>query len=389
MPADDMPNLKCLVCLEVFSDPVRLACDHCFCLTCLQQLWHGPTTDESQNRSCPECKRNYQVPVCLPTSSMSTPSFRPQILTPHGELRKCGRHNELLKLYCQDDRVCVCALCVVIGEHKNHSVITAEEAYEHLQVSLPSCIDIQYVLLCKSLRFCFWCKSHVENKHFFFATLAYFDHEDIPLKNYCCLLYTSDVYKRQALQNRNAKFDACIICMIPLKNYYFCNVTLDPRTAHPCLEISADLQSVSWSRSAHGPSESAERYDTRYNVLGQQLFSAGTHYWEVAVGSKSYWVVGLATRSAPRKGGLDPEATDLGMNKESWALFHCGDIYTASHDRQSVPVTIQAPLRKLGILLDYFAGRIQFYDADRRAILHTFCVLIYFLSPMGNISGTF
>uniref|UniRef100_A0A8C4QRM5 B30.2/SPRY domain-containing protein n=1 Tax=Eptatretus burgeri TaxID=7764 RepID=A0A8C4QRM5_EPTBU len=158
-----------------------------------------------------------------------------------------------------------------------------------------------------------------------------------------------------------------------MRSSNFCNVTLDPRTAHPCLEISADLQSVSWSRSAHGPSESAERYDTRYNVLGQQLFSAGTHYWEVAVGSKSYWVVGLATRSAPRKGGLDPEATDLGMNKESWALFHCGDIYTASHDRQSVPVTIQAPLRKLGILLDYFAGRIQFYDADRRAILHTFC----------------
>uniref|UniRef100_UPI00358FB7E3 E3 ubiquitin-protein ligase TRIM62-like n=1 Tax=Myxine glutinosa TaxID=7769 RepID=UPI00358FB7E3 len=541
-------DLKCPVCLDVFTDPVRLACDHCFCLTCLQQLWHGPTTDESQNRSCPECKRNYQVSPawrrdpdlqaravrvwslletasqsqrtsacdhCLDHSAaavktcltcdatlcaehvrphLNRPAFRAHTLADllsggeDGELRKCGRHNELLKLYCQNDRVCVCSLCVVIGEHKNHSVITAEEAYEHLQENWAEaqikvkfqgkeaeeavndllrmqniavttshrgsphrsgtgcCTDreatfqwIQELLLRDTCLTPYsgldvdsedvllespkvrpeadvmtsfdesMLHSRVFAARYSGVSLVGIEHENnlVIFSEHLQLAVAADHHGGVLLVATSPGGGLTLICQymaaLPHLERRVLSVSklmehtpvgLDPHTAHPCLEISADLQSVSWSRrSVHGPSESADRYDTRYNVLGQQLFTAGTHYWEVAVGSKSYWVVGLATRSAPRKGGLDPEATDLGMNKESWALFHCGDIYTACHDRQSVPVTIQAPLRKLGILLDYFAGQIQFYDADRKAILHTFCgtfsqALSPALNPCANRDDT-
>ncbi|XP_015202920.2 ectonucleoside triphosphate diphosphohydrolase 1 isoform X5 [Lepisosteus oculatus] len=41
---------------------------------------------------------------------------------------KCAEHREELKLYCQEDGISVCSLCVVIGSHKNHRVVTSQEA---------------------------------------------------------------------------------------------------------------------------------------------------------------------------------------------------------------------------------------------------------------------
>ena len=48
LPAPD-PNLLCSICLNVFSHPVRTACGHVFCQSCLQS-WLG------QKAQCPECR---------------------------------------------------------------------------------------------------------------------------------------------------------------------------------------------------------------------------------------------------------------------------------------------------------------------------------------------
>ncbi|KAK6467703.1 erythroid membrane-associated protein-like isoform X1 [Huso huso] len=76
------------------------------------------------------------------------------------------------------------------------------------------------------------------------------------------------------------------------------NVTLDPDTASPSLTVSEDGSRVRFTgeRSAEWPS-----------VLGREGFSSGRHYWEVEVGEKGYWVLGVSThpheKSIPEKPG--------------------------------------------------------------------------------------
>ena len=48
-PGAHDPNLSCSICLNVFSHPVRTACGHVFCASCLQS-WLP------QKAQCPECR---------------------------------------------------------------------------------------------------------------------------------------------------------------------------------------------------------------------------------------------------------------------------------------------------------------------------------------------
>ncbi|XP_043087461.1 ret finger protein-like 3 [Puntigrus tetrazona] len=47
-------ELKCSICLEVFTDPVSTSCGHNFCKTCLNKCW-----DDSQTCRCPYCKETF------------------------------------------------------------------------------------------------------------------------------------------------------------------------------------------------------------------------------------------------------------------------------------------------------------------------------------------
>uniref|UniRef100_A0A8C8SSQ6 RING-type domain-containing protein n=1 Tax=Pelusios castaneus TaxID=367368 RepID=A0A8C8SSQ6_9SAUR len=47
-------ELTCPICLEYFTDPVSLACDHNFCRVCITQYWQG-----SQTVSCTWCRHTF------------------------------------------------------------------------------------------------------------------------------------------------------------------------------------------------------------------------------------------------------------------------------------------------------------------------------------------
>ncbi|GCB79614.1 hypothetical protein scyTo_0020230, partial [Scyliorhinus torazame] len=146
------------------------------------------------------------------------------------------------------------------------------------------------------------------------------------------------------------------------------SLTLDPKTAHPQLTLSVDRTSVKIRK---GESkllpDNPERFDTCHCVLGSQGFTSGKHYWEVEVGDKTNWDVGVARESANRKGGIK-----LGAGKGYWAVcLRIGNEYRAM-ESPPVPLTPSVNPQTIGVFLDYEGGHLTFYNADDVSVLHTF-----------------
>ncbi|XP_041036547.1 zinc-binding protein A33-like [Carcharodon carcharias] len=144
------------------------------------------------------------------------------------------------------------------------------------------------------------------------------------------------------------------------------SLTLDPNTAHCKLVLSDDWTSVRFSNKVLQVPDNPERFDLVECVLGSQAFSSGKHYWEVEVGDKTVWALGVVTRSASRKGRItvDPK---YGY----WLLQRNRDEYKA-FENPSVILTPSVNPRTVRVYLDYEGGQLTFYNADDMSNLHTF-----------------
>lgn len=49
---------------------------------------------------------------------------------------KCREHREELKLFCMEEKIPVCCLCVLVGTHKNHKAAQLHEACTNFKVSM-------------------------------------------------------------------------------------------------------------------------------------------------------------------------------------------------------------------------------------------------------------
>ncbi|KFP85144.1 Tripartite motif-containing protein 29, partial [Apaloderma vittatum] len=47
---------------------------------------------------------------------------------------RCPQHGKLLECYCETESMSICVLCCVTSSHKNHKIITSEEAFGQAQV---------------------------------------------------------------------------------------------------------------------------------------------------------------------------------------------------------------------------------------------------------------
>lgn len=163
--------------------------------------------------------------------------------------------------------------------------------------------------------------------------------------------------------------------------------TLDPNTAHPRLVISADGKQVFCGERHQPAPDSPERFDRVVCVLAREGFDSGRHYWEVEVGGKTDWDLGVASRSVCRKGKIT-----VSPAHGYWFLSLRDKTDYAFRTEPSTSLTVSMRPSKIGIYVDYDKGIVSFYNVDAKVLIYTFTdrftdVILPFFSPCTNKSG--
>ncbi|XP_031133229.1 E3 ubiquitin-protein ligase TRIM39-like [Sander lucioperca] len=168
---------------------------------------------------------------------------------------------------------------------------------------------------------------------------------------------------------------------------YAANITLDASTAHPRLIISADGKQVHCGDHHQLVPNNPERFDRVVCVLAHQGFNSGRHYWEVEVGEKTDWDLGVASRSINRKGKITVSPAN-----GYWFLSLRDRSDYAFRTEPSTNLTVSHRPSRIGIYVDCDKGLVSFYNVEARLLIYTFTDIFSdtihaFFSPCTNKSG--
>ncbi|XP_039534636.1 E3 ubiquitin/ISG15 ligase TRIM25-like [Pimephales promelas] len=173
-------QFSCPVCLDPLKEPVTIPCGHSYCMSCITDCWGQK--EQGPPYRCPQCResfsqrpllkkntliaemmetlqkttslqtaavecdvctteKNRAVKSCLQClasfcqthlqSHYQSPAFMKHKLVEasrHIQENICLSHGKLLEIYCQDDRQCICCLCVT-DNHKGHNVVSVDSAW--------------------------------------------------------------------------------------------------------------------------------------------------------------------------------------------------------------------------------------------------------------------
>uniref|UniRef100_M3YIZ8 RING-type E3 ubiquitin transferase n=1 Tax=Mustela putorius furo TaxID=9669 RepID=M3YIZ8_MUSPF len=141
------------------------------------------------------------------------------------------------------------------------------------------------------------------------------------------------------------------------------DLTFDPSTAHPSLVLSPSGRRVECSDQKAPPAgEDPCQFDKAVAVVARQLLSDGEHYWEVEVGDKPRWALGVIAAQASRRGRLHAVPSQ-GL----WLIgLRDGKILEA-HVEAKEPRALRPAERRpsrVGIYLSFADGVLSFYDAS-------------------------
>ncbi|XP_068018495.1 zinc-binding protein A33-like isoform X2 [Melanerpes formicivorus] len=315
-------ELTCAICCELFREPVMLDCMHHFCKACIQGYWESCT----RVPSCPQCRREF------PSRAFRTHYLLAGLVE---KVRRCGsaehrhkmqkhledalqaRQKELenflrKKRAAQED---ICSLTKLSGDLKFkiraefgrlHQILEEEERAalaelgekeEQLLAQLQEDVrrlEEGVLVLQKDIEHIEHTLSKVEE-----VSLLEVESLDIrpsvrvetqpafDLERYrdSCSGPLQYIFWRQMLQS---------VCPAPAP------LTFDPESAHPNLVFSRDLTAVTERDRARPVASSPRRFRQCVNVLSSQSFTSGQHYWEVWVGSKTKWDLGVAAEAVDR-----------------------------------------------------------------------------------------
>ncbi|XP_049626797.1 tripartite motif-containing protein 75-like [Suncus etruscus] len=414
-------EVMCPVCLDYLKDPVTLDCGHNFCGACIENSWK----EVEGTFPCPLCRQPRLTrsvsanPQLARLVELAQPLQGSRPLAgeeAQAEARSCAEHQQELSLFCEDHQELLCPRCAQSAAHQGHRVATVQEAARRHRQRLGGYIGPLKKRLAQVQKMT---KRRLASEFEQLAELverqqdaalgrlaeedkrlqrqlsaniaAYSDHiarlkglmkevaERSVLSEEMLLAGLGGVVRRcedlqppavAPLSCRRPDYSLPPLCsaLSNLIRRFREPVSLDPRMAHPSLRVSEDGKSVSWvpkrlrsQTSAKFGGSSAELV-----VLGREAFSCGRHYWEVQVGDKPEWAVGVCT-DAPcsQAQGLPPGRKGL------WVLQLQDGVYLGAGSA-GAPLALKDRPKVIGIFLDYELGQLCFYNASDRSYLHSF-----------------
>ncbi|XP_072923165.1 tripartite motif containing 105 [Hemitrygon akajei] len=379
-------ELICCICCEMFQEPVMLDCMHHFCRKCIVRCWKG-----GPPVSCPQCRRqfsgknfraNYLVAgVVERVRGASTQDYRLRLQKQLNEVLKNHREqaNKFVKMLKRDkDQISGIKTQsadlerrVKADFEKMHQSLRREEEtlLAQLQRDTDAALDkvgthIQQLQTAVD-----------ELQHLISSTLGRLEQ----LKTTVLVETRGLVASVQVGSEPDVSDSLCTTRYTgPLQHIIWkklyrtlepapVQLTFDPATAHPSLALSDDLTSVWEVGKQREVPNNPERFDKCVNVLAAQGFTSGRHYWEVGVGGKTKWDLGVAKESVDRK-----SVVKANPSNGYWTLrLRDGDQFWAG----TLPwkqLPIPKKPRRIGLFLDYEDGCLSFYNADDMSHMLTF-----------------
>uniref|UniRef100_A0A8C1FPN8 Tripartite motif containing 35-14 n=1 Tax=Cyprinus carpio carpio TaxID=630221 RepID=A0A8C1FPN8_CYPCA len=420
-------DLTCLICCDIFTDPVTLKCSHSLCEKCLQRFW---TTQDVPH--CPVCRKECSHDE--PTKSLAFRALcetfknrKPTAVS--GDV--CPEHKEELKLFCFEDQQPICVVCYTSKKHENHKCSPVDEAAGNLKRDLKTQMDRHQVTITELKKAQESCvkqselfkertskdenqiKEEFEKLHQFLRDeeekhirslhkeIKLLDEklearmkelsskisdlsenmaavwQDMEEENITFLQNYRDTVKR--LQHPlvpNTTPELQEHQHYPIQTMIFTTwarmqnlveqspVTLDPDTASSKLLVSQDYTSVEYLEMKINMYDNPERLYV--GVLASQGFSSGVHCWDVEVRDNDHWTLGVVGETVNRKKlyKMDPK-------NHFWCFRYVNGTYKKGNKPVSDIDCNERP-NIIRLQLDFDEGELRFTEPFRNRSLCTY-----------------
>ncbi|XP_073479734.1 zinc-binding protein A33-like [Aquarana catesbeiana] len=460
-------ELKCCICLNIYSEPTTLPCGHTFCKQCIQKAFQT-----SRQRSCPECRQglpegmdlNRNTKMCSIIEHLTSTRSKHQggcsycdgtpeklcldcetplccdhlkkhkaehvltdVSTPLQD-RKCPIHQELLKFYCMEEGISICASCGVTGDHKHHKIQKLSDLSNKEKSDLKILDDLitrkkaekeEMVALVKSHKE--KAASNTENMRKLVTGVIGEIKKELESmeRQILCQIKTQEdqVYSQLSQAMKSLEGQILEINNLIKEIQNLCN-TSDPLTllerkawntskANSLLNVEDDFHFnnldgetilIMLQSSIHRftrslpfllkncgiPIEDAtsrllplsqitkkvppflvftldgQNVDSPRFTFSASSLSSGQHYWEVETNEKPRWAVGVSYHK---------DHIAMGYAADYWCLQLTDDMqYKAVHNSQEMIVATNAPVKTLGVYLEYETGVVSFYQVSNNCV---------------------
>ncbi|XP_041068469.1 nuclear factor 7, ovary-like isoform X2 [Carcharodon carcharias] len=344
-------NLSCAVCRDLYEDPFLTDCDHSFYQSSISRC-----REKAVTTSCPVCRTETFSSDLRPIRALSNnmETFVKCAKSDESQ-QECSPHKEKVQLFGKTDNQSIAVVCQTSRNQPSHKMLplkeTAKEFKEELRTFKKPVQDKKEqwnILKCdyeKTL-------THIQKLPAVPKRVKQTPRATEGLINVGKYI--------GSLQYRVWKKMLTAINTAP--------VTFDPNTAHPNLLLSEDLRNVRYTGKRKQLPDNPERFDYCACVLGSEGFTSGKHSWEVEVGIKADWDVGVAMESINRKGKI----SNLNPGNGYWTMvLREGNEYWACENLLK-RLELSVKPRKIRVCLDYEGGKVSFYNSDNKSHMYTF-----------------
>nr|KAF6350439.1 tripartite motif containing 17 [Myotis myotis] len=431
----------CSICLDYFTDPVMTTCGHNFCRECIRLTWEKAKGKKGRRKRkgvfpCPECRELSPQRTLRPNRLLTKVA---EMARQHPGIQSrdlCQVHQEVLKLFCEDDQSPICVVCRESQEHRPHRVVPVEEAVEEHKLKLEGDMGHLREEMAKTEKlqtreqqalaewqekvrkqrqrivteFKKMAALLVEEEQRLLEALrqeeqdttARLQESMVALEQQSCSLETlllrlEDCCTREPLQmlqdmkkpldRKNSlsvqypeatPISLRTVCRVPgqievLKSFQE-NVVPDPATAYPYLLLYESHQRHYLSTPPDGTPCSKDRFLAYPCAVGCQTFSSGRHYWEVGMNltGDALWALGVCRDNVSRTDRV-PKSPENGF----WVVQLCKGKKYVPPVSTVIPITLTEPPSHVGVFLDFEAGEVSFYNASSGSHLHTYAEPVF------------